>query len=379
MLEPLIRWLYSVDRGSGSKMSLFEELRELRQQFLVDLKSQVLFERDFTDKMKPALAKGMFPEGQQGTINVADVSNYVSSRIGWEWGRRLPGAFHDRKIKGQTAGDRFTSAIRKYLEVGVSRCQDLRRTNWHYTFDETYSGKKPKSKAKNPRIKASEFAQYAHLSKIKETFEQRSDLEAVFGSDYIVEPDIVVFGSALSPNVLGGRPREPVATFSPLISDAAHASGAPLLHASVSCKLTIRSDRAQNARLEALNLIRTRKGRVPNIMFITAEPLPSRISSLALGTGDVDCIYHAGLYELMDAVEAAIAFGADRLPSDDSGADPRLELLEAEPENDEDADAGAAEATPTKRGLERQRDRLNSMIAQGRLRDVSDLVMDILI
>jgi hypothetical protein len=361
-------------------MPLFDDLRELRQQFLIDLKSQVLYEREFTDKMKPALARGMFPRDQQGTVNVADVSNYVSSRIGWEWGRRLPGDFHEKNIKGQTAGDRFTSAIRKYLEVGVSRCQDLRRTNWRYTFDESYGGKKPKSKAKNPRIKASEFAQYAHLSKIKETFEQRPDLEAVFGSDYIVEPDIVVFGLPLSPDTFGGRPQEPVATFSPLISDAEHASGAPLLHASVSCKLTIRSDRAQNARLEALNLIRTRKGRVPHIMFITAEPLPSRISSLALGTGDVDCIYHAGLYELIDAVEAAIAFGVDRLPSDDASADPRLQILEVEPESEEeDADAGSAEATPTKRGLERQRYRLNSMIAQGRLRDVSDLLLDILI
>jgi hypothetical protein len=112
---------------------------------------------------------------------------------------------------------------------------------------------------------------------------------------------------------------------------------------------------------------------------VTAEPLPSRIASLALGTGDVDCIYHAALYELVDAVESAIAFGGDKLPLDENSADPRLEMLKAEPESEEDADAGAAEATPTKSGLLRQRQRLLSMIGQGRLRDISDLVVDLLI
>lgn len=77
----------------------------------------------------------------------------------------------------------------------------------------------------------------------------------------------------------------------------------PLLHASISCKWTLRSDRAQNARSEALNLLRNRKGRAPHIVIITAEPTPSRISSLALGTGDIDCVYHFALYELEEAIK----------------------------------------------------------------------------
>jgi hypothetical protein len=64
-----------------------------------------------------------------------------------------------------------------------------------------------------------------------------------------------------------------------------------------------RSDRAQNARSEALNLIRNRKGRVPHIAVVTGEPLPSRLASLALGTGDIDCVYHFALPELMNTVE----------------------------------------------------------------------------
>ncbi len=77
----------------------------------------------------------------------------------------------------------------------------------------------------------------------------------------------------------------------------------PLLHASISTKWTLRSDRAQNARSEALNLIRNRKGRQPHIMVVTAEPTPSRLSSLALGTGDIDCVYHFALDELIESVQ----------------------------------------------------------------------------
>lgn len=66
----------------------------------------------------------------------------------------------------------------------------------------------------------------------------------------------------------------------------------------------MRSDRAQNSRFEALNLIRSRKGRVPHIVVVTGEPSPSRLGSLALGTGDLDCVYHFALPELQQAVKS---------------------------------------------------------------------------
>ena len=78
----------------------------------------------------------------------------------------------------------------------------------------------------------------------------------------------------------------------------------PILHASVSCKWTLRSDRAQNARSEGLNLVRNRKGRLPHIAVVTGEPTPNRIASIALGTGDIDCVYHFALPELLETVQA---------------------------------------------------------------------------
>ena len=91
--------------------------------------------------------------------------------------------------------------------------------------------------------------------------------------------------------------------------------GLPILHASVSAKWTMRSDRAQNSRTEALGLIRNRKGHLPHIVVVTGEPLPSRLASLALGTGDIDCMYHFALYELIESVKA-------------TGAEDSIEMLD---------------------------------------------------
>ena len=37
--------------------------------------------------------------------------------------------------------------------------------------------------------------------------------------------------------------------------------------------------------------------------MVKGEPLPARIASLALGTDDIDCVYHFTLYELVDSGE----------------------------------------------------------------------------
>jgi hypothetical protein len=51
------------------------------------------------------------------------------------------------------------------------------------------------------------------------------------------------------------------------------------------------------------NLIRNRKGRIPHLVIVTAECLPSRLASVALGTGDIDCVYHIALPELIESVD----------------------------------------------------------------------------
>ena len=38
-------------------------------------------------------------------------------------------------------------------------------------------------------------------------------------------------------------------------------------------------------------------------LFSSAITMPNRLASLALGTGDIDCVYHFALYELIRAVK----------------------------------------------------------------------------
>jgi len=128
---------------------------------------------------------------------------------------------------------------------------------------------------RNRRI--TDFAQYAHLARIQELIEsdETRTLSAELGRDYIIKPDVTV---------------------------GVRAGDSLLLHASVSCKWTIRSDRVQNIRHEAVILTRHRRGRQPHIVAVTAEPLPTRLASIARGTGEIDAVYHIALEELVDAV-----------------------------------------------------------------------------
>lgn len=59
-------------------------------------------------------------------------------------------------------------------------------------------------------------------------------------------------------------------------------------------------------------LTRNRKGNLPHIVAVTAEPLPMRIASLALGTGDHDCVYHFAPDELRKVCET-LPKGEDQL------------------------------------------------------------------
>ena len=147
------------------------------------------------------------------------------------------------------------------------------------------------------------FEQYAHITALQRFAKDDKELAATLGSDYTITPDLVITRRP-EPDAVINRENilvdDTVATYAPL---RAANNSMQILHTSISCKWTLRSDRAQNARSEALNLIRNRKGYLPHVVIVTAEPLPNRLASLALGTGDIDCVYHFALAELLLAVE----------------------------------------------------------------------------
>jgi len=174
-----------------------------------------------------------------------------------------PDGFRIAAAEGQGAGTELERIVRADLELELATLAPNR--GWQ---------------VRQPGRPVKEFAQYSHLGELDRAIDADITrvLATTIGRDYQVEPDITI-GEELH--------------FEPL----------PMLHASVSCKLTLRSDRAQNIRLEAATLIRYRRGRLPHIVAVTAEPLPTRLASIAAGTGEIDAVFHIALPELMQSVE----------------------------------------------------------------------------
>lgn len=208
------------------------------------------------------------------------------------------------------------------MEEAFTAIRHLRPGRWQYLTVQT---------------RISGFVQYRHLEMLDSFVNDNPSLSAALGHGYIVTPDIIIARSAATLEEVNAHQvfldDSDAAILTPFL-ERNQSTPLPFMHASVSCKWTIRSDRSQNTRTEALNLIRNRKGHLPHIVAVTAEPLPTRIASLALGTGDLDCVYHFALDELREVCET--------LP-----------------------------------GCEDQSEMLSTMIEGSRLRDVSDLPFDL--
>jgi hypothetical protein len=223
--------------------------------------------------------------------NIADVGSPGSIRIASKLVEHLGCAIRKGRIPGQTVGRLFEVATKDYLEGAFQLLQHLRPGHWQYSVDTAIS----------------EYDQYEHLAYLEQVILRDAKLAPALGGDYIITPDIVVGRSPVSDeevNVQGDviNVSDSLARLTPLRS-ANRPEPRLILHASISCKWSIRSDRAQNTRTEALNLIRNRKGHLPHIAVVTAEPLPTRLAALALGTGDLDCVYHFALPELRASIE----------------------------------------------------------------------------
>ncbi|MDE0473330.1 MAG: hypothetical protein OXI50_02110 [Gammaproteobacteria bacterium] len=149
------------------------------------------------------------------------------------------------------------------------------------------------------------------------------------GRGHLIQPDVVVWRTRLAKfhRVDGGR----------LLTEEHEVRQ---LFACISGKATIRSDRSQSARYEGIVVSRWGRARAPHFVVVTAEPVPSRLGSLAWGLGEIDCVYHVDLGSLVAAVEKA-------------------------------------EDEPLRLQPPRPSDELRELIEQARVRDLSDLFDDL--
>jgi len=269
-----------------------------------------------------ALLDGVLKVNAQGVASNADKDSKSSVAIAKGIADRLGSNVEGVRLAGQTSGNQFELLCEAFLRATFPQLQHLRPGNWRI---HCVGGR--------ARNEITRYEQYAHIALLEKVANENRAIRAALGSDYFIAPDLIIARLPEPDSTIN----EPFFVIDPNIAERASlrllANPLPILHASISCKWTMRSDRAQNSRSEALNLVRNRKGHLPHIMVVIGEPLPSRIASLALGTGDIDCVYHFALPELLDTVR-------------DAGLDDSYELLE-------------------------------TMISGKRLKDISDLPLDL--
>jgi hypothetical protein len=260
---------------------------------------------------------------RSGVPNLADVSSKTSKILALGMVKNLGFSLCTSPPVGQTVGMVFGELTLDFLDKAFQLFHHIRPGKWIFSASQAPLG-------------IAAFDQYEHLSALDNALKIHKDLAAALGGDYIIKPDIVIGREPLSDSeinrdkdILG---KDAISTLTPLRKNN-YQRPKPILHASISCKWTIRSDRSQNTRTEALNLIRNRKGKTPHIACVTAEPMPTRLASLAMGTGDIDCVYHMALPELTLSVKES--------------------------------------------GNEDQQDMLATLVTGKRLRDISDLPFDL--
>lgn len=203
--------------------------------------------------------------------NNADGDSKISTKIAWEIVNQICKDPISGSISGQMAGKLFQQITLDFIKSAFELLQHVRPGIWIYSVNTAIPN----------------FEQYSDLAEVEKLVKSNPNLTTTLGSDYIVVPDIVIGREPIS--------EEEINLHTKLLSENnGSAKLTPfrrknnpipktILHASISCKWTLRSDRAQNSRTEALNLIRNRKGKLPHIVAITAEPTATRIASLALG------------------------------------------------------------------------------------------------
>ena len=238
------------------------------------------------------LSNGVLTVDNKGIPSNADSSSKLSVNIAKGIADLLMAETHDKAV-GQTSGAKFEQINMDFLSNTFPHLQNLRPGRWHIA-----------KLGNRNSIKTSSFSQYEHLEYLNQLTKSDARLAASMGNDYMVAPDVVIYREP--------EEDEAINTNNIIVDDSIClqsdirkvCGGLPILHASISAKWTMRSDRAQNSRTEALGLIRNRKGHLPHLVVVTGEPMPARLASLALGTGDIDCVYHFALYELVKSVES---------------------------------------------------------------------------
>ncbi len=224
---------------------------------------------------------------KHGIPSNADKNNSASTFFAGQIAASIGVPLRTTYFSLRIAQKRFELITSRYLENAFKSLNHLRPGKWlFYTVKD--------------RTEVEVNRQFDNLECILATNRR---LRTMLADYNIVKPDIIIARVPVEDEEINQKQKivdDNIATHTQLRKKN---SSKPIRHASISCNWIIHSGLSKGVGTETLNLIGNRKGYLPHIVAVTAEPLPIRIATLALGTGDIDCVYHFALHELKSAVE----------------------------------------------------------------------------
>ena len=178
------------------------------------------------------LANGVLTIDAKGVPSNADSSSKLSISIAQGIARRLTAKIQEKTV-GQTMGAKFEQLNMEFIEDTFPHLQNIRPGKWHIA-----------KLGNRNSIKTSSFAQYEHLDYLSQLTKEDARLAASMGNDYMVAPDVVVYRETESDEILNEQQMIVDKSVCSLSDIRKTCGGLPILHASVSAKWTMRSDRA---------------------------------------------------------------------------------------------------------------------------------------
>ena len=243
---------------------------------------------------------GVVTESEAGVASFADAGSDASKKISKAVLQILGATTKCDKQAGQVSGATFEKCVTDFIKRTFCKLGNLRPGSW--MVEQGGGG-------------IDRYHQFRALRSLRALRTKKNLMndpvlrDIAMADQYTIKPDIVVYRWPEPDHSINASFQvvdQDVARYAPFRAENQPNDIMGILHACVSCKFTIRSDRVQNVRAEALSLMRHRRGHLPHIAVVTCEPLPSRLASIARGTGEVDCVYHAFLPELLAAVRSEV-------------------------------------------------------------------------
>ncbi len=243
--------------------------------------------QNFRRAYHEALCQKMLFIDKHGIPSNADKHHGTSALFAGQIIANIGVRLHTTYISLRIAQERFERITSRYLENAFKSLNHLRPGKWlFYTV-------------KN----GTEVGENKQLDNLECILATNRKFRTLLADYNIVKSDIIIARVPVEDKEINQKQKivdDNIATHTPLRK---RNSSKPIHHASISCNWIVHSGPSNAVRTETLNLIGNRKGYFPHIVAVTAEPLPIRIATLALGTGDIDCVYHFALHELKSAVE----------------------------------------------------------------------------